>query len=324
MPTMSRRIVIANQLGPIAGVVLRAHALAPEVIDLPPERAWEIPSEAEVLFVIFVRQPHGTAAAIPRPAHWPGRTRWAQLASVGTNDYPSWIFELPLVTTMHGVNSPAIAEYVLAVMLAHEKNVPELFVRRSEDWPSPGVWRNSVLGTLAGKTLGIVGAGAIATHVAPLAAAFGMSVVAARRDPSRPSGHPALAIRPLDDVLESADHLLFAAPLTEETRGFANAALFARVKRGVHVINVARGAIIEEAALLAALENGTVAAATLDVTDPEPLPAGHPFYTHPKIRVSPHISWNVPGVPEALFGRFLANLERYAQDRPLENLAPVP
>jgi phosphoglycerate dehydrogenase-like enzyme len=313
---MSRRIVIANQLGPVAGEMLRAHALQPVVLDLPPERAWEIPEEAEALFVIFTR---GKAASIPRPTGWPGQARWAQLASVGTDDYPAWIFELPHVTTMRGVNSPAIAEYVLATMLAHEKRIPALWVREAAAWPATGAYRDVQLGTLSGKTLGILGAGAIARHVAPLAAAFGMSVVASRRDVSLPPPHPAVAIRSLDDMLAAADHLLLAAPLTESTRGHVNASFLSRVKRGAHLINVSRGGLIEEAALLAALDDGTLSGATLDVTEPEPLPAGHPLYTHPKVRVSPHISWNVPGVAEALFARFLANLERYVEGRPLEN-----
>ncbi len=312
--------MIANQLGPVAGNVLRAHPLAPEVIDLPPARAWDIPPEADALFVVFARIGHGEAERIPRPPHWPGRARWAQLASVGTNDYPEWIFELPLVTTMRGVNSPALAEYVLAAMLSHEKRIPELWIHSPHHWPATGAWRDSQLGTLAGKTLGIVGAGAIARHVAPLAAPFGMSVVAARRDASLPSGHPALLIRPLDDVLAAADHLLLAAPLTAQTRGLANRAFFARVKRGAHLINVSRGGLIDQDALLAALDDGTLSGATLDVTDPEPLPDGHALYAHPRVRISPHLSWNVPGVAEALFGRFLANLERFAAGLPLENV----
>jgi phosphoglycerate dehydrogenase-like enzyme len=313
---MSRRIVVANQLGPVAGDMLRAHPLAPVVIDLPPERAWEIPAEAEALFVIFTR---GKAASIPRPAGWPGQARWAQLASVGTDDYPAWIFELEWVTTMRGVNSPAIAEYVLAAMLAHEKRIPALWVRDAAAWPATGAYRDVQLGTLAGKTLGVLGAGAIARHVAPLAAAFGMSIVAARRDASLPSPHPSIVIRPLGDMLAAADHLLIAAPLTEQTRAQVNAPFLARLKRGAHLINVSRGALVDQEALLAALEDGTLSGATLDVTEPEPLPPGHPLYTHPKVRVSPHISWNVPGVAEALFARFLANLERYAEGRPLEN-----
>jgi phosphoglycerate dehydrogenase-like enzyme len=317
---MDERIVIANQLGPIAGAVLRSHRLAPHVIDLPPDRAWEIPAEADVLFVVFARAVHGEASKIPRPEGWPGRTRWAQLASVGTSGYPDWIFELPTVTTMHGVNSPAIAEYVLAVMLAHEKRIPSLWVRALGDWPEPGNFRASMLGTLSGKTLGIVGAGGIARHVAPLAAAFGMTVVAARRDPTLASGHPALSIAPLDTVVANADHLLLAAPLTEQTRGLVDSALLARVKRGVHLINVSRGGLIDDSSLLAALDNGSVSAATIDVTEPEPLPAGHPLYVHPNVRISPHISWNVPGVAEALFARFLANLECFAEDRPLRDV----
>jgi len=318
---MNRRIVIANQLGPIAGDLLRAHPLRPVVLDLPPERAWEIPEDAEALFVIFTR---GKAASIPRPDGWPRHARWAQLASVGTDDYPAWIFELPHVTTMRGVNSPAIAEYVLAVMLAHEKRIPALWVREAAAWPATGAYRDVQLGTLSGKTLGILGAGGIARHVAPLAAALGMSIVASRRDASLPSPHPAIAIRPLDEMLALADHLVLAAPLTAETRGQVDASFFSRIKRGAHLINVSRGGLIDEAALIAALEDGTLSGATLDVTEPEPLPPGHPLYTHPKVRVSPHISWNVPGVAEALFARFLANLERYAGGQPLENAVASP
>ncbi len=102
-----------------------------------------------------------------------------------------------------------------------------------------------------------------------------------------------------------------------------DAALLAKAKPGLHLVNIARGAQVDQDALLAAIEDGRIAGATLDVTEPEPLPAGHPFYHHPAIRLTPHLSWIDPAVEERLADKIVANLDAYAQGEPLHDVVDV-
>jgi phosphoglycerate dehydrogenase-like enzyme len=120
-----------------------------------------------------------------------------------------------------------------------------------------------------------------------------------------------------------SDHLVIAAPLTQETRGIFDAAVFASAKPGLHLINVARGEIIDQAALLAALDSGHVAATTLDVTAPEPLPAGHPFYAHPKVRLTPHSGWTSDENADRLTEKLLGNLDRFLAGKPLLDVVNI-
>jgi phosphoglycerate dehydrogenase-like enzyme len=144
-----------------------------------------------------------------------------------------------------------------------------------------------------------------------------MRVVATRRT-SRPS--PAPGIEVLDSlaaVAEQADHLVVAAPSTAATRHLIGDAVLRAVKPGVHLINIARGALVDQDALLAALDDGRVARATLDVVDPEPLPAGHPLYTHPRVFITPHVSWSSPRLWDRWTDNFVNNLRRYVAGQPL-------
>ncbi|WP_439816044.1 NAD(P)-dependent oxidoreductase [Zavarzinia sp. CC-PAN008] len=315
------RIVVANQFGGQMGALLRAHPLEPEVIDLPFESRWQIPARADCAFVV-----HGWRDAslkdgeAPLPAGWPGATRWVQLASAGLDDYPRWLFDVPQLTNARGTTAHAIAEYVLAVMLANVKQIPGIFVDRADAWPTPETRGALTLGTLSGATLGLIGLGAIGARVADLGRAFGMRVLAARR--SNAPGPDGVEIRPLGEVLAAADHLVIAAPFSEETKGMVDARFLAQLKPGCHLVNVSRGGMVDQAALLAALESGHLGAATLDVTEPEPLPTGDPLYAHPRVRISPHISYSAPGVINRVVALFHENLVRFAQGQELLNLIP--
>jgi phosphoglycerate dehydrogenase-like enzyme len=129
--------------------------------------------------------------------------------------------------------------------------------------------------------------------------------------------------RDFDHLLAEADHLVVAAPATRETRGLLGRDAFAKVKRGVHLVNVARGELVDQDALREALDDGRVACASLDTVDPEPLPEGHWLYTHPKVRLSPHISWSAPGALDRLVAPFVENLGRYRRGEPLVGLVDV-
>jgi phosphoglycerate dehydrogenase-like enzyme len=144
-----------------------------------------------------------------------------------------------------------------------------------------------------------------------------MHVCAVRRT-ARPA--PVGAIEMLasfDELLARADHLLIALPATPRTRRLVDAAALSRVKPGVHLINIARGSIVDQDALRTALDDGRVARASLDTVEPEPLPAGHWLFSHPRVRLSAHVSWGMPGAFAVFVDAFATNLARYVAGEPL-------
>lgn len=240
--------------------------------------------------------------------------RWIHTLGTGVDRFPFDAVGDCVVTCSRGASSIPIAEYVLAAMLAFEKQIPQVWMSRA-----PENWYGSRLGGLYRKTLGLVGLGGIGLAVAARALAFGMTVVATRRSDTL-SPLAGVEIATLDEVLGRADHLALAASATEETKGLIDSGKFAMMKRGVHLVNVARGSLIDQDALFVALGDGTVACATLDTMSPEPLPAAHWMYDHPKVRLTPHVSWSMPGAVDLLLDRFLENLDRYRHGAPLDNV----
>lgn len=284
---------------------------------ITPERRWDLPTDVDV---IFAPPDFGDLGAhnAPRPAGWPGKVRFVQIASSGTDGYPQWMFDGPVVATAAGTAAPPIAEYVLTAMLMHEKRLPAMFARAGDPPVTQSDLMAKPLGSLDGRTLGLLGVGHIGTAVAKLAAAFGMNVIAHRRT-SAAAPDPAMTLVAFDDLLARADHLVLAAPLTPATAGVIGTAALARVKPGVHIVNIARGGLIDQAALIAALHRGQVGAATLDVTDPEPLPASDPLWLAPNVRITDHVSWSSAGTPRRIFALFAANLGRFANGERLVN-----
>jgi phosphoglycerate dehydrogenase-like enzyme len=248
----------------------------------------------------------------------PDEVEWVHIMGAGVGGFPFELLKGRPLTCSKGASSVPIAEWVLAVMLAFEKRVPESWIHEP-----PEVWSRAILGSLAGKTLALVGIGAIGSEIAKRALAFDMRVMALRRS-SRPLGVAGVAAASsLDEVLRDADHVAIAAPATPETHHLIDARAFAQMKDGVHIINIARGSLIDQDALIAAADSGKVARASLDVVDPEPLPAGHPLYTHPKVRVTPHISWSSPITMPRTMEIFVENLRRFRSGEPLEGLVDV-
>ena len=159
--------------------------------------------------------------------------------------------------------------------------------------------------------------GEIGVAIAERALPFGMRVVALRRT-SQPSPIEGVELVPsLEDLLPRTDHLVVAAAATPQTRHLIGAGALRLVKTGVHLINIARGSLIDQDALREALDDGRVARASLDVCEPEPLPEGHWLYRHPGVRLSPHCSWIAPGALERLFDSFADNLGRWKRGEPL-------
>ena len=165
--------------------------------------------------------------------------------------------------------------------------------------------------------------GAIGTEIARRALAFDMEVVGYRRRPLPAPVDGMTIVTSLPELLARADHVVVAAPATPETHHLLGAEELALMQPTAHLINIARGTLLDQDALLAALDADGIAAASLDVTDPEPLPAGHPLYGHPKVRLSPHISWAGPqGIGGSLVV-FVDNVRRYRAGEPLHGLVDV-
>ena len=234
--------------------------------------------------------------------------KWVQIAGTGVDRFPQELYgNGRVVTCARGAVAVPISEFVLASMLAFEKQIPDVWLHEA-----PERWNLASLGGLEGRTLGLVGLGGIGTAIVERAQAFGMRVVATRRHPDAPSPIDGIEVVPsLDHVLAAADHLVLAAPATARTQGLIGTAALAKVKPGVHLVNIARGSLVDQDALRVALDDGRVAAASLDTVTPEPLPAGHWMYTHPKVRLTAHVSWSSPAYLGGATQIFLDNLGRY-------------
>lgn len=287
----------------------RVAELLPEatVIAIPDSGEIEPGLEAEVLLT----QTWGSenlAAVMARGV------RWIHVLGTGVDRFPFEAVGDRVVTCSRGASAIPIAEYVLAAMLAFEKRIPEIWMTEP-----PQQWFGERLGGLYGKTLGLVGLGSIALAVAERALAFDMEVLATRRSDA-PSPLSAVEVTSLADLAMRADHVVLAASATPETVGLIGLDVLRGMKPGVHLVNVARGSLLDQGALRVALDEGIVAQATLDTMSPEPLPEGHWMYDHPKVSLTPHISWSMPGAVELLLEKFLLNFGRYRSGQPLENV----
>jgi phosphoglycerate dehydrogenase-like enzyme len=244
--------------------------------------------------------------------------RWMHLPGTGIDGWPRELLEGRTVTCARGVSGVPIAEFVLASMLAFEKRFPSVWL----DEP-PDQWNIAPLDELAGKTLGLVGLGGIGAAVAKRALALEMRVLALRRtNASSPVDGVELAAE-LPEVLGQSDHLVLAAPATRRTHRLLDAAALAQVKPGVHLVNIARGSLVDQDALRAALDDGRVALASLDTVEPEPLPSGHWLYTHPNVHLSAHVSWGSRRAFDRIVESFITNLRRYLAGEPLEGIVDV-
>jgi phosphoglycerate dehydrogenase-like enzyme len=303
MSQPSRSVVIASQLEPAVNELLRAHPARPTVIEVPEARPWEIAAQADVLLVRPKPAWHGHDRGAA-PAGWPGRVRWVFSSTTGVDFYPHWMLSTTPMACARGVASEEIAEYVIAAILAQTKDLDAIRARSLADW------RPTTLGRVQGSTVGVVGLGSIGTAVAKRALALGARVIAVRR---RQLPSPIAGVELLESVVElveQSDHIVLAVPATDLTHWMFDGKLLASVKPGAHLINVARGTVLDQTALMNALDEEMLDYATLDVTEPEPLPEGHPIYSHPKIRLTPHVASIHPTMHEALYKKIAANLER--------------
>jgi phosphoglycerate dehydrogenase-like enzyme len=283
--------------------------------------------ETEVLYTFFL--PPDALQIAPR-------LRWLQLHSAGANhilDHPIMDSDLE-ITTVSGIHATPIAEYVFASILAHRWRVP-MWTRcqRQGTWPE-GRWNLYARPELRGSTLGIVGYGSIGREVGRLGKAFGMHVLALRRSMDRAkqgytiegTGDPAGIIPErffspdtLHEMLSECDYVVVTLPLTPETTHFIGPAELRALKPTAYLVNVSRGAVIDEAALVRALREGWIAGAGLDVFEQEPLPPDSPLWDLENVLISPHVAGFTPRYDERATALFAQNLHRYLTGKPLLN-----
>lgn len=254
----------------------------------------------------------------PAPFAHPHRLAWIHVAASGAE------FLAPLrphlagvtITNSRGIHGTPIAEYAIAAM-----------VMLRSDWPgrlraqAQRQWQRRPMRTIQGTSLGIVGLGAIGSEIARRAASFGMEVQgvsrAGRPVPGCPVVHPPDR---LHAMLATCDFVAVAAPLTQETRGLLDERAFAAMKPGACLVNVSRGGVVDEQAMIRALEAGRLAGACVDVFETEPLPAESPLWVMPNVIVTPHVAGTREDYVERVIDIFAENLAAFEAGRPLRNV----
>lgn len=224
------------------------------------------------------------------------KLKWIHSTAAGVAQlmYPELRDSGIVVTNPSGVFSPPMAEHTMGLLLALARNFPDSTRHQDRShWGQQDIWdKPQRLTELSGQVLLIVGFGSIGHELAKRASAFDMRVWGVTRSGKGDTTHAEkiVPILQLDEALPHADYVVVAAPETTETRHLIGAAQIARMKPGARLINVGRGSLLDETALLRALENGTLGGAALDVTSVEPLPAESPLWKAPNLFITPHTS----------------------------------
>lgn len=224
------------------------------------------------------------------------------------------------LSTSSGTNAEAVANSALAGLLALSRGLPGwMQLQRERRWRKRT--RAEAPPDLRGQTMLLLGAGAIGGHIATVARAIGLHVVVVRRSAAR-EGDPAHETHPpsaLASLLPRADWLVIACPLTPQTRGLIDADALSLLPAGAHLVNIGRGEVVDQPAMIDALACGRLAGAYLDVFDPEPLPPESPLWNMPSVIVSPHDAASAAGNDRRVFELFRENLGRWQAGQVLEN-----
>jgi phosphoglycerate dehydrogenase-like enzyme len=257
---------------------------------------------------------------------WPAARslEWVHLASAGVDRVltPAVASSDVVMTNSRGVLDAAIAEYVLGLALAMAKDLPGTMLRQTQQR-----WEHRPTLRLAGTSALVVGPGSIGRAVGSLLAAAGVHVDAVGRAAravreGEPFGRVHGSVD-LADVVPGYDLVVLTAPLTGQTRGLVSAAVLAAMQPSARLINVGRGPLVDEQALVEALRHGRLAGAALDVMDHEPLPPSHPLWSCPGTIISPHMAGDVVGWRAELLALFLQNLQRFQEGTPLLNVVDM-
>lgn len=243
--------------------------------------------------------------------------KWVSNAGSGVNHLMPWEPTKVTVTNSAGVASDAMAQYALGAMLHFALDVPGLQADQAAKR-----WRmDRGVKPLDGATLLVIGLGKTGSRMAAVADAMGMQVLGVRARP-QPTPHVAEVGAPTDlpQMLARADYILVAMPLLDSTRGLLDDAMLAHLKPGAVLVDVSRGGILVSKALIAALDDGRLSGAALDVFETEPLPADNPFWARPDVLISPHYSGVYEGWEAKSVEMFAQNLTRWRAGEPLRNV----
>ena len=252
----------------------------------------------------------------PQDAPYATKLRWIQATSTGVGPAVARLNRPDvLVTTARGVHARPLAEFVFMALLAHVRGLARL-----QSDQAAHRWTRGCVEEIAGKTLVILGAGDLARGCARIARALDMRVIAIARDPARERGHAELfdAVVPSSDLhaaLHMADALVITVPHTPLTDRMIDAAALACLPPGAALVNIGRGLVLDEPALVAALRSGQVGYAALDVTAVEPLPADSPLWDMPNVLISPHSASTVATENERIVDIFAHNLPCWLDGR---------
>lgn len=254
--------------------------------------------------------------------------RWIALASAGADHVLRAGLvraDGPAVTTANGVHAVPISEFVFSMLLLWARHWPEMLaLQRAHDWPEQRRKRALRGRELYGATLAVIGVGAIGRRVAQLGRAFGMRVIGTTRSARPGERDPDLdelaPLERLDALLAEADYVVIAVPATPQTHHLIGAAQLRAMKPSAFFVNIARGSVVDEQALIAALQAGQIAGAGLDVVEDEPLAPESPLWEMPNVIVSPHVSGVTPSYSARFTDLLLENLARYRAGEPLRNL----
>lgn len=275
------------------------------------ERAQTLADTAEVIVAWQIPEPVLKRAQ---------RLKWIHTVAAGVDNllYPSVVEGRVVLTSSVGIHTVVLPEYVMALVLAFAKRLHHAIRNQAAHrWDRSG----TVGEELDGKTLGVLGLGAIGRALAARASAFGMRVIGTKRTPELVL-HVEQVYPPegTDEVLRQADFVAVVLPLTPATRGLIDARALGLMKATAVLINVGRGAVVNEAALVEALRAGRIAGAGLDVFEREPLPADSPLYDMENVIVTPHVSGASPTYFDRAIPLFCENLRRFLAGQSLANV----
>jgi phosphoglycerate dehydrogenase-like enzyme len=305
--------LVGNWAGQPSAEALRRALPDDQVIGVEGEELGAL-ADAEAVFGGF--SPERLRAVL---AHAP-KVRWLHTFSAGVDRHVPVLAgrDDVLLTNNTGAYDVPIAEHVIAMIFAAAKRVPEHLAAQGR-----GEWRREVAHVeVRGATLVILGMGSIGTELARLASGIGMRVIGVRRDPSRPAPGVARVVAPerFSEVVGEADYVAVTAALTPQTTGMVSAAIIRALRPTAWLINIARGPIVDEAALIEALRERRIGGAALDVFETEPLPPASPLWKLDNAILTPHVSNSSPKVRERSLALVVENVRRFRAGEPLLNL----
>jgi len=271
-------------------------------------------SDAEIGIAWSIRPEQIKAAKKLRWIHSPA-------AAVHQLIFPELVESDLVLTNARDVHGPVVAEHVIAQIFALAKKIPDsVRLQEKHEWGQQRIWDELPrVREVAGATVGLIGLGSIGRAVSKSAKALGMRVIAVREHPEKGGEGADVVLGPaqVDEVFRKADYVVLAAPVTDNTRAIANAERLVLMKPDACLINVGRGPLIDEAALLEALKQKRIGGAALDVFDKEPLPADSPLWDLDNLLITPHTAGMTDKLWERHYTLFSENLRRYSSGQPL-------